>query len=387
MKLIKPASPRVFTGVIVLVVVLLVSALLAGCGGGPSAIESQPLAPSAEAGRSEAQAQSESHVATSNGSGEVTMGTGNEDTTLIQPEDTGVGAAVGQGNEDAAAIPSEGTVEFFALDRPLTRVYDPTRTIQYYTAPRNPYAKDEAPLVGQCHWYVFGRIQEPDTGLPQSFRDGYQILTEVFYGSSGFQARQWAERAELYGLATGKVAKAKSIALWSSGGRSHVAFVEEIRGGRPFISESNYVRDDGSFDVPSEVVILGDDRRIKNLTLRKEARDSAPSAGNLPRFALAQAVRRQGAWYQLKSGSVEGWAQQKAVGGFSNLYRFTRIRRYPAEIWGQPDAYIYLDGIPDRVQLSAPSDRAQVSVTPTLSWNSAARATSYWGAAGQHGGV
>jgi surface antigen len=379
MKLIKPVSPREFTYVIVVIVVALVSALLAGCGGGPSAIESQPPASSTEAGRSDAQAQSEGHAATSNASGEVPMGTGNEDTTLIQPEDTGVGAAAGQGNEDAAGIPSEGAVEFFAHDRPLTRVYDPTSkiTIKYYTAPRNPYA---AKFVGQCHWYVFGRIQEEDTGLPQSFRDGYEILTKVFYGTGGIRAKDWAKQAELYGLATGKEAKAKSIAVWSSERLSHVAFVEEMRDGKPCISESNYVRADGSFDVGPdvEVVILGDDRDIETLTLRKQPSTDAPSEGTLSRFALAKAVKSQNGWYYLQSESVKGWAQQGAVGGISNLYRFTRIRRYPSPMWGTPDAYIYLDGIPDRVQLIAPSDRAEVSVTPTLSWNSAARATSYW---------
>ena len=380
MKLIKPVSPREFTYVIVVIVVALVSALLAGCGGGPSAIESQPPASSTEAGRSDAQAQSEGHAATSNASGEVPMGTGNEDTTLIQPEDTGVGAAAGQGNEDAAGMPSEGAVEFFAHDRPLTRVYDPTTsTIQYYTAPRNPYADEGAPFVGQCHWYVFGRIQEEDTGLPKSFRDD-KFLKEVFYGKGGIRAMDWAKQAELYGLATGKEAKAKSIAVWSSGELSHVAFVEEMRDGKPRISESNYVRADGSFNVGPdvEVVILGDDRDIETLTLRKEPRTDAPSAGNLSRFALAKAVKSQKGWYYLQSGRVEGWAQQRAVGGFSNLYRFTRIRRYPSAMWGTPAAYIYLDGIPDRVQLIAPSDRAEVSVTPTLSWNPAARATSYW---------
>jgi len=129
------------------------------------------------------------------------------------------------------------------------------------------------------------------------------------------------------------------------------------------------------------VVILGNQRSETQLTLYEKP-DGKQPIGTLPRFAIAKAEERKNVngawWYKLKSGNVEGWAQQGAVGGFSNLYRFTRIRRYPSAMWGTPDAYIYLDGIPDRVQLIAPSDRAEVSVTPTLSWNPAARATSYW---------
>src|SRR5205809_4481776 len=75
----------------------------------------------------------------------------------------------------------------------------------------NPYFKIN---VGECTWYVWGRVYVNDH------------ISLRFKGDAG----QWLRLASPT-YQTGTTPKAHSIAVWVNSGQGHVAYVEKVEGG------------------------------------------------------------------------------------------------------------------------------------------------------------
>jgi len=269
------------------------------------------------------------------------------------------------------------THETFAPLFVPSRIYSYTNMPEGYTKARNPYAT----FVGQCTWYVFGRMQEPEVRLPSYLQD-HKLLSKIFTG----RAAEWDTQAEkLQGdespvrntqweglvLRVDKQRRAKSIAVYNYDGLSHVAFVEDNNGNQ---TESNYVLDDGSFRLlPAEVIFAKDTPIYSG--------DKTTKIGDAKEFYIMKATKREEKWYYLEPvdppSAPRGWAQQVQI--VPNIWNFTKIRRKPGPDWGKPtkEKFIHLN-IPDIPIQSQPSNGAtNVPDQPTLKWNAAKGAASY----------
>ena len=99
----------------------------------------------------------------------------------------------------------------------------------YYGANYNPYASSE--LVGQCTWYVYGRIQETVLLSPSTLSSLYN--QGLFHGAaSSWYSEAGSSAAIAAGITRGTTPKPGAIACYSS----HVAFVEDAAGD---VTESN----------------------------------------------------------------------------------------------------------------------------------------------------
>ncbi len=98
----------------------------------------------------------------------------------------------------------------------------------YYNTPNNPQAASAN--VGQCTWYVYGRIQETDLISAQTLSN----LGIFLGGASTWHSDAISSKAVAAGFTTGSQPKAcGAIAYWNAG---HVAFVEDSSGN---VTESN----------------------------------------------------------------------------------------------------------------------------------------------------
>jgi len=85
----------------------------------------------------------------------------------------------------------------------------------------NPYFKTGN--VGECTWYVWGRVYANDRiPLPH-------------WGDAG----AWFGSASTSGYQTGSTPKPHSVAVWV-GGKGHVAYIERIEGGLVYFSQANF---------------------------------------------------------------------------------------------------------------------------------------------------
>jgi len=122
----------------------------------------------------------------------------------------------------------------------------------YYGANYNPYASSE--LVGQCTWFVYGRIQETGMISPAALSSLHS--SGVFAGN----ASQWYTQAVNAGLTIDTSPEPGDIACWHTGGYSHVAFVEDAAEDVtesnlcPFTAINDFVKYGSSF---SAVVVNG----------------------------------------------------------------------------------------------------------------------------------
>ena len=289
---------------------------------------------------------------------------------------------------DIETTPEPQPLEEFSLFPGVTRIYYPTNPT--YQESRNPYAK----YVGQCTWYVFGRIQESEVGLPSFLRD--HVLLRMIFTKDGWSetiiAKDWADWVEknngkwkgrLEGLVlnTGQIPRAKSIAVYS-GKYQHVAFVEEVKDGKVYQTESNCVRDDGSFNpAPNRTVEVV---FAEQVTIYSEPRKDSRKEGDAHKFYIMYATKRHGttSWYYLEPSdppnAPKGWALQEAIIS-GKIWNFTKIIRRPSlSTWSEkPNKYIYLD-VPDIPIQYGPRDKAtNVSYTPVLSWSNVNKAKEY----------
>ena len=242
----------------------------------------------------------------------------------------------------------------------------------HYTG--SPFARHTSPLlVGQCTWYVYGRIQEVGVISPATLTSKGILLGN---------ATTWATSAANAGYATGSTPRAGAIAVWTSG-IGHVAFVESVLGGVPQFTECNTTP---TTTTPNTVVVCRDDTDTGawKVRLRSSASTTASTLGYLPKFNVFTVVggptsANGYSWYHLQGGGYDGWAAllgidsgNAATPDFS--WSFTRIKltaSSPSFASGNPSTYIYLSSPPPAPTITS------VSPNPVTGSNSRQTVTIY----------
>jgi len=162
----------------------------------------------------------------------------------------------------------------------------------YYRPKKNNFP------VGQCTWFVYGRIQEAGLiyGTVASTKDTKNILTVI-----GGNAKNWLVKAEQAGLETGIQPRAGAIACWTEwsgfGGFGHVAFVEAVNDGQPRVTESNV-------PIPKtmQIVAMANEKQAKTFVFPQK--NGMEEIGEIS-LGNTRSVQDLG---DLKSGK-EGWCQ------------------------------------------------------------------------------
>jgi surface antigen len=235
----------------------------------------------------------------------------------------------------------------------------------------NQYSK----LVGQCTWYVYGRVQELGLkGIVATTKEQKDVLTVI----NGVGADMWFDRAKDAGLETGKDARPGAIACWPhvTAKFGHVAFVEGLgKAGQPLVTESNirtptlahviamtmvdeaqkpmllYLNRDGTQEVGE--VRIGQTRSVKDLGDLKSATTGWCQLVAEQEDFNARAAQLQKSPEEYRASS-EGqhfapWAERywttKAEGNF------TGIGLSPGEA-----AYLATAGPPEYIYLASPVD-------------------------------
>lgn len=115
---------------------------------------------------------------------------------------------------------------------PPTVILDITSTSPYAREQNTFYVTDPT-LVGQCTWYVYGRVIELANGgyLGDSVND---LFYNAFWGERGRDAQNWPdflggtwEDTNITPLPLEKRRKGL-VAVWKGGTHGHVGFVEEV---------------------------------------------------------------------------------------------------------------------------------------------------------------
>jgi surface antigen len=133
-----------------------------------------------------------------------------------------------------------------------------------------PFAESSLKLVGQCTWFVYGRIQEtgliPKAVLEQATnRNGGR---GIFLGN----ANTWHLDAQSAGLATGTIPYPGAIAIWYTNNQNHNAFVEKTS--PLMVTESN------SYPTVGYNVVIA----IDSTELRQSYSQSSSVLWKMPRF-------------------------------------------------------------------------------------------------------
>lgn len=239
------------------------------------------------------------------------------------------------------------------------------RNAEWYAFPGNAPAGVEV-NVGQCTWYVYGRIQE--TGLISH----QQLATlGIFKGKgSSWYLDATSTTAKNAGITVGNKPRSGAIACWSA---NHVAFVEDSYGN---VTESNNKPASGS-----EVIINGC-VGFPYVNLRKNADSNSQLYWKIPQFTLMKITgaplvtgslqyNNRTAWYPMNAydGNTKhiGWAALLEANtgkpiDYAIAMNFTRIKRTPSSPWivGQPLGYIYLPSIAQSGSLSVTINPANV---------------------------
>lgn len=247
----------------------------------------------------------------------------------------------------------------------------------YYSSTDNPLALNAN--VGQCTWYVYGRIQE--TGLiTYSKLSSLGIFTG---GADTWYANATTPAAIAAGFTTGSQPKLGAIAYWNTGGNKHVAFVENASG--PQVTESNFTPTQGY-----QVVIDG---YVGYPYVKLHSDHSAPSSvlWTVPQFTVMNVTGPSVTpgdgyqWFPLSANDGNpnhtGWAAlldaNTGLPASNNfIWNFTRIQLSPGALWiANPSGYIYLpssDNTPPTVNLTYPNTGTfsvgnQINITATAS--------------------
>jgi GH25 family lysozyme M1 (1,4-beta-N-acetylmuramidase)/surface antigen len=123
---------------------------------------------------------------------------------------------------------------------PETAIKTKNSTSIYVNAQNNPFTRDSREgnyLIGQCTWYLYGRVMElvASGHLSQHVADDFK---SAFGTGTGRHAKYWAKKLgiEGKGFSTNTkvlpIAKRKKglLAIWDFGGYGHVGIVEEVGG-------------------------------------------------------------------------------------------------------------------------------------------------------------
>jgi len=210
-----------------------------------------------------------------------------------------------------------------------------------YTSSR--FATSANDLVGQCTWYVYGRIQE--TGLITA-----QKLSSlgIFLGNANtWYSDATSASAIAAGITTGSQPQPGAIAYWNA---DHVAFVENSSGQ---VTESNSTPTPG-YDVVTAGVI---GQSYVNLRSSMDNSTTNNIQWKMPQFTVMSVVSgplttniNSYQWFKLTGNGYTGYAAWlqvdtgRAAQSGTYYWNFTRIQRTPAAHFGtnSPDGYIYL---------------------------------------------
>ena len=232
----------------------------------------------------------------------------------------------------------------------LVRGQYPTPNLAGTAYTTGPFARHTSPLlVGQCTWYVYGRIQEAGVISPSTLSS-----KGIFLGN----ASTWPSSAISAGYSTGSQPRQGAIAVWTTG-VGHLAFVESVVNGVAQFSECNATPSTAS---PNTTVVCRNDQDTGawNVRIRNSPSTSGTVLGNLPKFNVFSVVggptsANGYSWYRLQGNGYDGWAAlldidsgNAATANFS--WSFTRVKLQPSSssiaMGGSPNTYIYLSSLP-----------------------------------------
>jgi ligand-binding sensor domain-containing protein/surface antigen len=233
-----------------------------------------------------------------------------------------------------------------------------------------PYAESSLKLVGQCTWFVYGRIQEtgliPKAVLEQATnRNGRR---GIFLGN----ANTWHLDAQSAGLATGTIPYPGAIAVWYTNNQNHIAFVEKTS--PLMVTESN------SYPTVGYNVVIA----IDSTELRQSYSQSSSVLWKMPRFTVMRVdsgpiSNENYQWFKLSGNGREGWSawlEADASGPAkqnSFWWNFTRIHLSATTPLSKssPDVYIY----PHPQPISPTDGATDVPLTVTFQWKAVGGAT------------
>jgi lysozyme len=123
---------------------------------------------------------------------------------------------------------------------PETAIKTKNSTSIYVNAQNNPFTRDSREgnyLIGQCTWYVYGRVMElvASSHLNQQVADDFK---SAFGTGTGRHAKYWAKKLGIEGKGFSTNSKVLPIekrkkgllAIWNFGGYGHVGIVEDVGG-------------------------------------------------------------------------------------------------------------------------------------------------------------
>ncbi len=233
-----------------------------------------------------------------------------------------------------------------------------------------PFAESSLKLVGQCTWFVYGRIQEtgliPKAVLEQATnRNGGR---GIFLGD----AKTWHLDAQSAGLATGTIPYPGAIAVWYTNNQNHNAFVEKTS--PLMVTESN------SYPTVGYNVVIA----IDSTELRQSYSQSSSVLWKMPRFTVMRVdsgpiSNENYQWFKLSGNGREGWSawlEADASGPAkqnSFWWNFTRIHLSATTplLKSSPDVYIY----PHPQPISPTDGATDVPLTVTFQWKAVGGAT------------
>jgi len=232
-----------------------------------------------------------------------------------------------------------------------TRAQYPTPDLSNPAYTNGPFTLHTSPLlVGQCTWYVYGRIQEAG------------VISSSTLSSKGIflhSPSSWVTDANGAGYGVGSQPVQGAVAVWTSG-RGHVAFVEQVFNGVPQFSECNATPSQGW-----NAVVCRDEQDVGNWKVALRDNPNGSLVGYLPKFGVFSVVggptlANGYSWYHLQGSGYDGWTAflEVETGNAADPYAppdqksfswsFTRIKLQPSagtiSVAGNPnpDTYIYL---------------------------------------------
>ena len=225
----------------------------------------------------------------------------------------------------------------------------------YYNSPNNLDAADAN--VGQCTWYVYGRIQE--TGLITAAKLSSTLNAAgvpIFEGSANtWYSDATSSGAKAAGFTTGATSKPDAIAYWNTGGNNHVAFVEDSYAD---VTESNNTPASAS-SIPADggQVVIDGYVGYPYVKLHQSADATSTTLWAIPQFTVMYVTgspQNAGGyqWFPLSAedgnSNHTGWAAlldaNTGLAATNNfIWNFTGIQLSPGAAWlGTPSGYIYL---------------------------------------------
>ena len=267
----------------------------------------------------------------------------------------------------------------------------------YYGSPNNTFASNAN--VGQCTWYVYGRMQE--TGLESAATLSSLQSHGLFTGN----ANQWYSEvvnnssvAAAAGITVGSQSKPDAIACyWTK--FTHVAFVENSSGQ---MTESN-LNPTTSYNAGYTAVVIDGYVGYPYVKLHQSDSTSSTVTWQIPQLTVMYLTGQpyyDGTyqWYPMSAedgnASHTGWAalldanSGGAVppGSTDVTLNFTGIQLSPGTPWitSAPDGYIYLNSAaplsgPTITSPGTSTDTGSTvsSLTPTMYWNGVSGASDY----------